>query len=123
MADIDLHRLFFERLKRVEMVSNLTEEDIKLFIEFNIIDEDGNILIEKPPPKYYNEVVKNALDNYRENHREKYNERARNYYKKRHKDEKWRLAHNERCRGYNKKYRDKQKQAKIKIHEEVVEDL
>lgn len=123
MADIDLHRLFFERLKRVEMVSNLTEEDIKLFIEFNIIDKDGNILIEKPPPKYYNEVVKNALDNYRENHREKYNERARNYYKKRRKDEKWRLAHNERCRGYNKKYREKQKQEKIKIHEEVVEGL
>lgn len=123
MADIELHRLFFERLKRVEMVSNLTEEDIKLFIEFNIIDKDGNILIEKPPPKYYNEVVKNALDNYRENHREKYNERARNYYKERRKDEKWRLAHNERCRGYNKKYRDKQKQEKIKIHEEVVEGL
>lgn len=120
MAEIDLHRLFFERLKRVEMVSKLTEEDIKLFIEFNIIDEDGNILIEKPPPKYYNEVVKNALDNYRENHREEYNERARNYYKKRRKDEAWRLAHNQRCRVYNKKYRDKQKQAKIKIHDEVV---
>jgi len=121
MDDIELHRLFFERLKRVDMVSNLTETDIKLFIEFGIIDEDGNILIEKPPPKYYNSVVKNAIDNYRVNHRQKYNERARNYYKKRRKDEAWRLAHNERCRGYNKKYRDKQKQAKIKIHDEVVD--
>jgi len=115
MNNIDMHRLFFETLNRVETIDNLTDEDLKLYIEFNIIDIAGNILIEKPPPKYYNEVVKNAIDKHRDRNRDAYNERARNYYKTRRKDEKWRLAHNKRCRAYNKTYREKQK---LKIHDE-----
>ena len=57
---------------------------------------------------YYNQSVKKAIYNYRENHREQYNEYAKNYYNKIKDTDEYKLKKAE----YNKRYLQKIKEKK-----------
>jgi ABC-type oligopeptide transport system ATPase subunit len=57
------------------------------------------------PKKYYTQSVKKAIYKYRENNRDNYNERQRNYYAEKTSNEEWKAKFNERCKIANQKYR------------------
>jgi len=58
----------------------------------------------------YTSAVKKAIDKYRKNNLEKFNEKQREYYNEAKQDEEWRKSFNERCRINNQKYRQKKKE-------------
>lgn len=70
-------------------------------------------------PKYYNEKTKESIYQYRKENRERYNEIARESYRKRMEDPKARAHWNEVCRANSKKWRDKKRkekqEAKLKL--------
>ena len=59
----------------------------------------------------YTPAVKKAIDKYRKNNLEKFNEKQREYYNEAKQDEEWRKNFNERCRINNQKYRQKKKES------------
>jgi len=71
-----------------------------------IMNTDEQI-IEPVKTKYYCERVKNSIYKYRNNNREEYNSRQREYYKQNKLNPEWRLMHNQRCKISNEKYRQK----------------
>ena len=58
----------------------------------------------------YTPAVKKAIDKYRKNNMEKFNEKQREYYNEAKQDEEWRKKFNERCRINNQKYRQRKKE-------------
>lgn len=58
----------------------------------------------------YTSAVKKAIDKYRKNNLEKFNEKQREYYNEAKQDEEWRKNFNERCKINNQKYRQKKKE-------------
>lgn len=57
----------------------------------------------------YTPAMKNAIYKHRENHRDDYNKRQRDYYTKFSENEDWKQKFNERCREANRKYREKKR--------------
>lgn len=58
---------------------------------------------------YYTPAVKLAIDKYRKNNMEKYNELQRRYYNQAKTDEEWKKQFNDRCRINNQRYRENKK--------------
>jgi thymidylate synthase len=63
----------------------------------------------KDPLPYYRPSVKEAIYTYRDKNRNKYNEKAREYYIKKSEDTEWKKALNEKQKVYNAKYRERNK--------------
>lgn len=61
--------------------------------------------------KYYTNSVKKAIYKYRDNNRDVYNERQRNYYADKKNDDDWKQKFNEKCKLYNKEYRRRKAEA------------
>ena len=97
----------------LEMLNKLGKERMVFSKKIISIDLNDDVLYmdesNTPKPRYYNEDSKAAIYRYREQNRDEYNDRARNYYAKRKLDPEWRKYHNERCRINNKRWRDKHK--------------
>jgi hypothetical protein len=55
--------------------------------------------------KYYTESEKKAIYKNRDNNRDQYNERQRNYYADKITNEEWKTKFNERCKEANREYR------------------
>lgn len=54
----------------------------------------------------YNEMIKKAIEKYRNNNLNKYNEYQRDYYHKKKLLPEWKKKFNERCKLNNQKYRE-----------------
>ncbi len=75
---------------------------------------------DKEPPKYYNEKIKKSIYNHRDANRARYNEIARDSYRKRMKDPQARAHWNETCRINSKKWREKKRLEKEKEKAEKI---
>jgi hypothetical protein len=64
-------------------------------------------------PKYYNDKVKKAIDNYRDRNRDKYNEYCSEYFKRKSQDPEWAEARRQKVNEYNKAYQKQKRQEKI----------
>ena len=60
-------------------------------------------------PKYYNATMKKAIQKYRQNNLEKYNEYHRDYYHTHKENTEWKDNYLAKCREANRKYREKKK--------------
>lgn len=67
--------------------------------------------MDEPKKSTYTPAVKKAIDKYRKNNLEKFNEKQREYYNEAKQDEEWKKNFNERCKINNQKYRQKKKES------------
>jgi len=100
---------FIKKYKSQEGITNLSQDELDTYMANEIIDEKGNVLIEIPEPKYYNNTVREAIYRYRKKNQEKYNQSCKDYYHEKMKDPLARAFHNARCKEYNRKLREKKK--------------
>ena len=98
---------FLKSYKSQLGISKLTNDELETYIANEIIDEEGNVLIELPEPIYYDNSIRESIYKYRNRNREDYNSRAREYHNNKMKDPEARAYHNARCKEYNKKRRDR----------------
>lgn len=105
---------FMKDVKGQYSISKLPKHKLETYIANELLDEDGNILIELPEAIYYSKSVRDSIYRWRDKNRELYNSRRREYYHNRcERDPDFKAFHNERCREYNKKMREKKKIARI----------
>jgi len=93
-------------------VISLSPEELQLYIDNKIIDEQGHVLIELSEPKYYTNGVRESIYKYREKHKKEYNKICLDHYHKRMEDPEARAYHNEKCKLANRKRRARIKQEK-----------
>ena len=104
---------FLKVYKSQEGIAGLSQDELDTYMANEIIDENGNVLIEIPEPKYYNATVRESIYRYRSKNKEGYNQRCKDYYHNKMKDPDARKFHNARCREYNRKRRERIKKIKI----------
>ena len=100
---------FIKSYKSQEGIAGLSQDELDTYIANEIIDETGNVLIEIPTPKYYSNAVRESIYRYRSKNKEGYNQKCREYWKNRMKDDNARAYHNERCKEYNRRARLRKK--------------
>lgn len=94
-------------------VKSLSPDELQVYIDNEIIDEQGNLLIELPEPKYYTNAIRESIYKHREKNKKEYNKICLDHYHKRMEDPKQRQHHNELCKMYNRKRRARIKQEKL----------
>jgi len=100
--------------KGIYSISKIPAERLETYIANELIDEEGNLIIELPKPIYYSKSVKDAITRYQQGNREKVNKSRREYHRNRCKNEPgYQEYHNLKCKLYNKRVTEKKKFDKI----------
>ena len=95
-------------------VSKIPTARLETYIANELIDEQGNLLIDLPKPIYYSKSVKDSIYRWNTKNREKLNTSRRDYHRKRCAEEPGYLEHhNAKCRAYNQRVLERKRANRI----------